>query len=56
MEEEIINANDFANWLKWVFDAEQSRQAMYESTHYAKIPVLLQVDQIERGNLDHNSI
>jgi hypothetical protein len=29
---------------------------MYESTHDATIPVLLQVHQIEDGNLDRNSI
>jgi hypothetical protein len=29
---------------------------MYESTHYSKIPGLLQVDQTQGGNLDHNSI
>ncbi len=28
---------------------------MYESTHYATIPILLQVHQAEGGNLDHNS-
>jgi hypothetical protein len=39
-----------------VSDAELSRHAMYESTHCVKIQVLLQVDQIEGANLDHNSI
>jgi hypothetical protein len=56
MEREIIGADDYADWLRWVFDAEQSRHAMYESTHYVEIPVLLQVDQTEGGNLDRNSI
>jgi hypothetical protein len=55
MEEEITYANDYTNWLRWVYDAKQSRQAMYESTHYAKILVLLQVDQTKCANLDHNS-
>jgi len=36
MEEEIIDANDYVDWLRWVSYAEQSRQAMYESTHCAK--------------------
>jgi len=27
MEEEITNANDYANWLKWVSNVEQSRHA-----------------------------
>ncbi len=56
MEEEIIDVDDYVDWLRWVSYVEQSRQAMYESTHCAKIPVLLQVDQIERGNLDCSSI
>jgi hypothetical protein len=55
MEEEIIDAGDYANWLRWVSDVEQSRQAMYESTHCATIPMLLQVHQVEGGNLDRNS-
>jgi len=41
MEEEITNADDYADSLKWVSNAEQNRQAMYESTHDAKIPALL---------------
>ncbi len=55
MEEEIIDADDYVDWLRWVSYADQSRQAMYESTQCAKIPILLQVDQIERGNLDRSS-
>jgi hypothetical protein len=55
MEEEITYANDYTNWLRWVSDVEQSRQAMYESTHDAAILVLLQVHQIEGDNLDNNS-
>jgi len=42
MEEEITDADDYTNWLRWVSNAEQSRQAMYESTHDAAIPLLLQ--------------
>jgi hypothetical protein len=42
MEEEITDVDDYADWLRWVSDAEQSRQAMYESTHDATIPLLLQ--------------
>jgi hypothetical protein len=48
MEEEITNADDFADWMRWVSDAEQGRQAMYESTHDAAIPLLLQ--QPNRGH------
>jgi hypothetical protein len=69
MEEEITDADDYADWLRWVSGAEQSGQAMYESTHDAaiplllqqpnqghtpSIPVLLQVLQTKDGNLDCN--
>ncbi len=56
MEEKITDADDYADWLKWVFDAKQNRHAMYESTHDPAIPVLLQVHQTEDGNLDRSSI
>jgi len=42
MEEEITDADDYADWLRWVSDAKQSGQAMYESRHDAAIPPLLQ--------------
>jgi hypothetical protein len=42
IDEEIIDANDYADWIRWVFDAEQSRRAMYESLPYATVPLLLQ--------------
>jgi len=41
MEEEITDANDYADWMRWVSDVEQCRQAMYESTHDAVVPLLL---------------
>jgi hypothetical protein len=42
MEEEIINVDDYAGWMKWVSDAKRCKQAVYESTHDAVIPLLLQ--------------
>jgi len=69
MEEEITYADDYTDWLRWVSDAEQNRQDMYESTHDAAIPLLLQqpsqghnptilallqVLQTKDGNLDCN--
>jgi len=42
MKEEITDADDYADWIRWVSDAEQGRQAMYESTHGVAIPPLLQ--------------
>jgi hypothetical protein len=42
MAEEVTEADDYTNWIRWVSDAEQSRQAMYESTHDTPDPLLLQ--------------
>ncbi|CAM6024189.1 unnamed protein product [Sphagnum balticum] len=42
MEEEIIDVDNYADWLRWVSNAEQSGQAKYESRHDATIPPLLQ--------------
>jgi hypothetical protein len=67
MAEEVTDSDDYANWIKWVSDAEQSRQAMYESTqdlpvplllqqpspvHNSSIPVLLQIVQVKDGDPD----
>jgi hypothetical protein len=43
MEKEIIDADDYVDWFKWVFNAKRSKQVMFESTHHAKILVLRQV-------------
>jgi hypothetical protein len=40
MEEEIIDVDDYANWLKWVSNAKRSKQVMFESTHHAEILIL----------------
>ncbi len=42
MKEEITDADDYANWIRWVFNAKQGRQAMYESTRGVAVPPLLQ--------------
>jgi hypothetical protein len=31
MAKEVTDSDDYANWIKWASDAEQSRQAVYES-------------------------
>ncbi len=41
MDEEITDADDYADWMRWVSAAEQCRQAVYESTHEAVVPLLL---------------
>jgi hypothetical protein len=50
MAEEVTDADDYADWIRWVSDAEQSRQAMYDSTHDIPVPLLLQ-----QPSPDHNS-
>jgi len=50
MAEEVKDADDYADWIRWVSDAEQGRHAMYESTHDIPIPLLLQ-----QPSPDHNS-
>jgi hypothetical protein len=67
MTEEITDSDDYADWIRWVSDAEQSRQAMYESiqdslvpllqqqpnpAHNSSILVLLQTAQVKDGNFD----
>ncbi len=48
MAEEVTDANDYADWIRWVSDVEQSKQDMYESTHDVVVPLLLQ--QTSRGH------
>jgi hypothetical protein len=50
MAEEVTDVDDYADWIRWVSDAKQSRQDMCESTHYAPIPLLLQ-----QPNRNHDS-
>ncbi len=41
MDKEITNADDYTDWMRWVSNAEQCRQAVYESTHEAVVPLVL---------------
>jgi hypothetical protein len=50
MAEEVTDADDYADWIRWVSDADQGRHAMYESTHDIPIPLLLQ-----QPSPNHNS-
>jgi len=54
MEEEITDVDDYANWIKWVSDAEKGKQANFETTNYAEVLVLLQVHQIDSGDSHNN--
>jgi len=42
MTEEITDGDDYADWIRWVSDAEKSRQIIRESTHDVPVPLLLQ--------------
>jgi hypothetical protein len=65
MNEEVTDADDYADWIRWVVDAEQSRRTMCESTpdvvvtlmlqqpglrDTSSIPMLLQAVQMKDGN------
>jgi hypothetical protein len=54
MKEEITDADDYADWIRWVSDAEQGRQALPGAANCAKVHVLLQVQQMGIVN-SHNS-
>jgi hypothetical protein len=54
MEKEIIDADDYANWLKWVSDVEKRKQAIFESTSCTQIFVLLQVHEAKSGGSHNN--
>jgi len=41
MKEEITDADDYADWIRWVSDAEQRKQALPGAATCAKVPVLL---------------
>jgi hypothetical protein len=55
MEEEVSNAYDYVDWLKWVSDAERRRHAMFESSNCEEILVWLQVHQTKGGDVHNNS-
>ncbi len=54
MEEEIADADDYADWIKWVSDAEKGKQAIFETANRAKVPVLIQIHQTNRSNSHNN--
>ncbi|CAN5955644.1 unnamed protein product [Sphagnum jensenii] len=36
-----LDADDYADWIKWVSDAEKGKQAIFETVNRAEVPVLL---------------
>jgi len=41
MAEELTDSDDYADWIKWVSDAKQGRQVVYESMQDLAVPLLL---------------
>jgi predicted aspartyl protease len=54
MKEEITDADDYADWIRWVSDAKQGKQALPGSATCTEVPVLLQVQQMDMAD-SHNS-
>jgi hypothetical protein len=42
MAKEVTDLDDYADWIRWVSDAEHNRHAMHESTQDLPVPSLLQ--------------
>jgi len=42
MAEEVTDLDDYADWIRWASDVEQSRQVVHESIQDLPIPLLLQ--------------
>jgi hypothetical protein len=32
MKEEIIDSDDYADWIRWVFDAKQGKQGIFTTS------------------------
>ncbi len=54
MREEITDANDYVDWIKWVADAEQKKQTLADGLNHVEVPVLLQVQQLNDAPLCNN--
>ncbi|CAN5963404.1 unnamed protein product [Sphagnum jensenii] len=46
MREETADADDYADWIKWVVDAEQRKQALFGGVTNVEVLMLLQVQQL----------
>jgi len=54
MKEEIIDVDDYVDWIRWVSDAEQGKQALPGAANCAEVPVLLQVQQMDSADSHNN--
>jgi hypothetical protein len=53
--EEITDADDYADWIRWVADAEQEKQVISRATNDVEVSVLLQVQHMDITD-SHNSL
>jgi len=49
MKEEITDVDDHADWIQWVYDAEQGKQVISTTPKHEEAPVLLQLQQMNSG-------
>ncbi len=54
MKEEITDADDYADWIRWVSDAKQEKQALPRVANCAEVPVLLQVQLVDTADSHDN--
>jgi hypothetical protein len=53
--EEITDADDYADWIRWVADAEQEKQVISRAMNDVEVSVLLQVQHMDITD-SHNSL
>jgi hypothetical protein len=53
MEEKITDADDYANWIKWVYDVEERKDAIFKPISCAEVLILLEVHQTDNNGF-HN--
>ncbi len=54
MKEEITDADNYADWIRWVTDEEQGRRAISRATNGAEVSVLLQVQHMDITDFHDN--
>ncbi|CAK9870921.1 unnamed protein product [Sphagnum jensenii] len=47
LKEELIDADDYANWIKWAAEEEQRMQSLSEAANAVEESVLLQIQEME---------
>jgi len=47
MKEEITDADDYADWIRWAADGEGRKKGLFQATKVTKESVLLQIQEVE---------